>query len=224
MIKKVLCILTVIFVSAFCTNAQTQATQPSYYLDYIVENGDTIFLMPIEELKVVAAPKFKSKRDWKNYYRMVYNLPRVYPYAQIAKNKLAEMDMQFSKINNKRQRKEYIKTVEKEMMNQYKSAMKKLSLSQGKMLIKLINRETETTVYQIVKEMKGGFSAFFWQGVAAIFGASLKYKYDKNGNDAILEKLVTIYEYGDYNELYKKVFGMGIEEHTKQMQKKRNKN
>jgi uncharacterized ubiquitin-like protein YukD len=206
----------------FCTNVQAQTkNQSSYFQQYMIENGDTLYIMSIDELTVVAMPKFKNKRDWQNYSRMVYNLPRVYPYAQIAKNKLAEMDIQFSKIHNKRQRKEYIKTVEKEMMNQYKSALKKLTISQGKMLIKLINRETEATVYQIVKEMKGGFSAFFWQGIASIFGASLKYKYNKNGDDAILEKLVNIYEYGDYDALYMKVFGMSVEEHTKQLQKKK---
>jgi hypothetical protein len=208
----------------FCTSLQAQTdTQSSYFQNYIIENNDTLYLMSMDELTVVAMPNFKNKRDWKNYYRMVYNLPRVYPYAKTAKNKLAEMDIQFSKINNRRQRKEYIKEVEKEMTNQYKSALKKLTISQGKMLIKLINRETETTVYQIVKEMKGGFSAFFWQSLAGLFGASLKYKYDKNGDDAILEKLVNIYEFGDYDELYMKVFGMGIEEHTKMLQKNRKK-
>ncbi|MDR2652484.1 MAG: DUF4294 domain-containing protein [Prevotellaceae bacterium] len=221
---KILRILTIVFTCTFCANLQAQTEgQSSYFQQYIVENNDTLYLMSLDELTVVAMPKFKNKRDWKNYYRMVYNLPRVYPYAQIAKNKLAEMDVRFAKIHNKRQRKEYIKIVEKEMTNQYKSALKKLTMSQGKMLIKLINRETETTVYQIVKEMKGGFSAFFWQGVASIFGASLKYKYDKNGEDAILEKLVNIYEYGDYDALYTKVFGMSVAEHTKYLQAKRNK-
>ncbi|MDR3227711.1 MAG: DUF4294 domain-containing protein [Prevotellaceae bacterium] len=221
---KILQIFIVFFVCAFCSTTQAQTSkQQSNILQYIIENGDTIYLMHIDELKVIASPKFKNKREWKNYYRMIYNLPRVYPYAQIAKNKLAEMDIQFSKINNKRQRKEYIKVVEKEMTKQYKSAMKNLSMSQGKMLIKLINRETETTVYQIVREMKGGFSAFFWQGIATIFGANLKSKFDKNTDDAVLENLINIYEHGDYDALYRKVFGMGIDEHTKQMQKKRNK-
>ncbi|MDR1346854.1 MAG: DUF4294 domain-containing protein [Prevotellaceae bacterium] len=221
--KKTLRIF-IVFSCALCADAQAQPESRSpYFQQYVIEGGDTLYLMSIDELKVVAMPKFNNRRDWKNYYRMVFNLPRVYPYAQIAKSKLAEMDIRFSEINSRRQRKEYIKTVEKEMMNRYKSALKKLTFSQGKMLIRLINRETETTVYQIVKEMKGGFSAFFWQGVAAVFGASLKYRYDKNGDDAILEKLVNIYEYGDYDELYKKVFGMGIEEHSKQLQKKRNK-
>ncbi|MDR0420857.1 MAG: DUF4294 domain-containing protein [Prevotellaceae bacterium] len=221
---KILRILPVVLTCALCSNSQAQTeAPPSYFQQYIVEGNDTLYVMSIDELKVVALPKLKNKREWRNYYRMVYNLPRVYPYAKIAKNKLAEMDIQFSKIHNRRQRKEYIKTVEKEMMNQYKSALKKLTLSQGKMLIKLINRETETTVYQIVKEMKGGFSAFLWQGVAGIFGASLKYRYNKNGDDAILEKLLNIYEYGDYDTLYTQIFGMGVEEHIKATQQKRNK-
>ncbi|MDR0753778.1 MAG: DUF4294 domain-containing protein [Prevotellaceae bacterium] len=221
---KVLSISAILLTFIFCAGAQAQTeTQQPYFQQYVVENGDTLYLMSIDELKIVAMPKFKNRREWKNYSRMVYNLPRVYPYAQAAKSKLAEMDARFAKITGKRQRKEYIKEVEKEMTDRYKSALKKLTLSQGKMLIKLINRQTETTVYQIVKEMKGGLSAFFWQSVAGIFGASLKYRYDKNGDDAILEKLVNIYEYGDYNELYTQVFGMGMEEHTKMLQKNRKK-
>jgi hypothetical protein len=221
---KILHTSAVLFAFALCLNIQAQpAMRQPHIWQYFIEDGDTVFISNIDELTVVAKPKFKNKRDWKNYSRMVYNLPRVYPYAQVAKNKLAEMDIQFSKINNKRKRKEYIKTVEKEMTEQYKSTLKKLTFSQGKMLIKLINRETETTVYQILKEMKGGFSAFFWQGVASIFGASLKSKYDKNGDDAVLESLINIYEHGDYDSLYRKVFGMGIEEHTKEIQKKRKK-
>ena len=203
--------------------AQVKNNRKPHVVQYFIEDGDTVYLMYIDEITVVAKAKQKSKRDWKNYYRMVYNLPRVYPYSQIAKNKLTEMNAQFLKINNKRQRKEYIKQVEKEMTEQYKSALKKLSVSQGKMLIKLVNRETEATVYQIVKEMKGGFSALFWQGVATVLGANLKSKFDESGDDAVLENLINIYEKGDYDSLYKKVFGMGVEEHTKQILQKRKK-
>ena len=222
---KILHILFFLLSYAFLSNAQAQTENNQQYavLQYFIENGDTIYLMHINELTVVAKAKQKSKREWKNYYKMVYNLPRVYPYAQIAKNKLAEMDTEFQKITNKRQRKEYIKQVEKELNEQYKSALKKMSLSQGKMLIKLINRETETTVYQIVKEMKGGLSAFFWQSIASFFGASLKSKFDESGDDAILNNLISIYEHGDYDSLYRKVFGMGIEEHTKNIQQKQKK-
>jgi pyruvate dehydrogenase complex dehydrogenase (E1) component len=71
--------------------------------------------------------------------------------------------------------------------------------------------------------MKGGFSAFFWQGVATIFGANLKSTFNKNGDDTVLENLLNIYENGDYETLYRQVFGMGVEEHAKYMQKKKNK-
>jgi len=168
---RILVFLTAYAFLPDAAQAQVKDNKKPAVLQYFIENGDTIYLMYLNEVTVTAKAKQKSKREWRNYYRMVFNLPRVYPYSQIAKNKLAEMNAQFLKINNKRQRKEYIKQVEKEMTEQYKSALKKLSVSQGKMLIKLVNRETETTVYQIVKEMKGGVSAFFWQGVAVVFGA-----------------------------------------------------
>lgn len=202
-----------------CSLAKSQNTKT--VLPYIVENGDTIFYIHIKELRVFEKPKITKKRDWKKYYRMVYNLPRVYPYAEIAKNKLAEMNAHFVNLKTKRQRKEYIKTVEREMMSEFKAPLKKLSRSQGRMLIKLFNRETGSTAYALVKEMKGGFSAFFWQGVAALFGASLKATYNEDGDDAMLEDLVKIYESGDYDALYYQVFGMDVENHTKYLLRKK---
>jgi len=217
-------ILLILFLSAFYTNtqAQTEMNKP-HLMEYIVENGDTLYLQNLDQITVFAKSKRKTKRDWKNYSRMVYNLPKVYPYSQIVKTKLSEMDANFLKLKSKSERKKYIKTVEKEMTAQYKSILKGMSMSQGKMLIKLVNRETETTVYKILKETKGGFSAFFWQGVATVFGANLKSTYNKNGDDAMLENLLNIYEHGDYETLYMQVFGMGIEEHAIYMKQKRKK-
>lgn len=177
-----------------------------YLLGYVIENGDTIYVSSIKEVIVVGHSSVRSKRDWKQYRRMVYNLKKVYPYTQIAKNKLAEMDAHFIQLKTKKERKEYIDRVEKEMMAEFEGPLRKLTKSQGKMLIKLIDRETGRSSYTVVKELKGKFTTFFWQNIGRLFGYNLKARYDPNGEDAVLEELVQMYENGTFDRLYYQMF------------------
>jgi hypothetical protein len=164
------------------------------------ERGDTIPHIKLRPVYCFAKPRFKSARQQRRYYaeyaRMIYNLKKVYPYAQIAKQKLQEMDAEFAKIENKKEKKAYINHVEKEMFKEFEKPLKKLTISQGRMLIKLVDRETGRTGYQIVKELKGGISAFFWQSIAQLFGSSLKAKFDANEQDKMLNELIILYENG----------------------------
>jgi hypothetical protein len=127
---------------------------------------------------------------------MIYNLKKTYPYAQIAKYKLLEINENLKTLKTDREKKEYIVNAEKELRNQFEKDLTKLTVSQGKMLIKLIDRETGRTSYELVKELKGGFSATFWQGIARLFGSNLKIKFDPQGEDKILNELIFLYEQG----------------------------
>lgn len=164
------------------------------------ERGDTIPHIKLRAVYCFAKPKFKNARQERRYYeeyaRMIYNLKKVYPYAQIARQKLAEMDAEFAKISNPKEKKAYIDRVEKEMFKEFEKPLKKLTVSQGRMLIKLVDRETGRTGYQIVKELKGGISAFFWQSIALLFDSSLKAKFDADGQDKMLNQLIILYENG----------------------------
>jgi hypothetical protein len=164
----------------------------------IDENGDTIPHVRLKPVYCFAKPKFKNARQERKYYReyarMVYNMKKVYPYAQLAKQKLAEMDAEFALITDSKAKKAYIKQMEKELFREFEQPLRKLTISQGRMLIKLIDRETGRTGYQIVKELKGGFSAFFWQSVAIIFDSSLKTQFDADGQDKMLNRLLFLYE------------------------------
>ena len=177
-----------------------------FLLPYLIENGDTVFYSKIKEATVVGHGSVKSKRDWKQFRRMVYNLKKVYPYTQIAKNKLAEMNAHFIRLGTKKERKEYIDRVEKEMMAEFEGPLRKLSRSQGKMLIKLIDRETGQSSHALVKELKGNFTTFFWQNIGRLFGYNLKDRYDPKGEDSVLEELVQMYENGTFNKLYNSMF------------------
>ncbi|MDR1416493.1 MAG: DUF4294 domain-containing protein [Prevotellaceae bacterium] len=174
--------------------------RPTLAYIQVDEKGDTIPHVRLQPVYCFARPKFKNARQERKYYqeyaRMVYNMKKVYPYAQLAKQKLAEMDAEFILLKDSKEKKAYIKQMEKEMFREFEKPLRKLTISQGRMLIKLVDRETGRTGYQIVKELKGGFAAFFWQSVAVIFDSSLKTQFDADGQDKMLEQLIILYENG----------------------------
>ncbi|MDR0712395.1 MAG: DUF4294 domain-containing protein [Prevotellaceae bacterium] len=180
--------------------AEEAKVRPTLACIAVDENGDTIPHVRLQPVYCFAKPKFKNARQERRYYReyarMVYNMKKVYPYAQLAKHKLAEMDAEFILIKDSKAKKAYIKRMEKEIFQEFEQPLRKLTISQGRMLIKLIDRETGRTGYQIVKELKGGFSAFFWQSVAILFDSSLKMQFDAEGQDKMLNQLLFLYENG----------------------------
>jgi len=101
-----------------------------------------------------------------------------------------------AELPTEKEKQEFVKGMERALKRQYTPVLKNMTLSQGKLLIKLIDRETEHTSYDLVKQLRGGFRAFFWQGVAKIFGANLKDTYDEFGEDQYIEDLIMLYEAG----------------------------
>lgn len=190
--------LVVLFVLAFTrTNAQKPAELDSMHLyPATVINGDTLANVLIREVVVFPQRKFATKKDYRNYRRLIHNLKVVYPYAQIAKYKIAEMDVIYSDLPNDKERKQYINVVEKELRNEFEDQLVKMTISQGRLLIKLIDREVGRTSYAVIRDLKGGFSAVFWQTIARIFGSSLKTEFDEAGDDKLLNELIILYEYG----------------------------
>lgn len=172
-----------------------EITTPLIFPSTIID-GDTVPHIHIKEVVKVGRRKFRSNREMQQYYKLIRNLKRTYPYAQIAKNKLYEMDTHIRTLHSKKEIDAYIKQSEREMRETFEKQLVKLTISQGRMLIKLIDRETGKTSYELVKELKGGFSAGFWQGVARIFGSNLKTKFEPNGEDKVLNDLIILYEQG----------------------------
>jgi len=189
-------IITVMVFAVQNVTAQTPSNDSLYLYPSILLDGEYVPHIKIEDVVKVGKRRFKNRRSMNQYYRMIYNLKRTYPYAQMAKHKLLEINETLKTMNTEREKREYIAKVEKELMNQYEKELTKLTISQGKMLIKLIDRETGLTSYELVKELKGGFSATFWQGIARIFGSNLKLKFDPQGEDKILNELIFLYEQG----------------------------
>jgi Domain of unknown function (DUF4294) len=156
----------------------------------IIYNGDTI---PAKSLVIVYVDKAMShamRRRLEAMTRLRNAVYITYPYARKAGMILNEMNSRLAKMNSESERKDYIKSKEKELKKEFTDPMEKLSVYQGQILMKLINRQTGNNCYDIIKEYRGSFSARLWQTVAFFFGSSLKQSYDAQGDDHNIEIIV----------------------------------
>ncbi len=162
----------------------------------IVE-GDTFPLKYLPYVTVVADRKFRDPAEERKWRRLKKNVKKVYPYARLAAQKLEEYADELASVESERERKRYYKRIENELKEEYEGDMRDLTVTQGRILIKLIDRETGNTSYRVVKEFRGGLSAFFWQGLARMFGQDLKSEYDPYGEDKDIETVVQLIESGN---------------------------
>ncbi|HZY26348.1 MAG TPA: DUF4294 domain-containing protein [Bacteroidales bacterium] len=162
----------------------------SFLLQKVDRNGETLPEVEIKEVTVYAHPVFPRKSDFRKYERLVANLKRVYPYALIVRNRLAKVNNDLKNIKTEKERKEYMRKEEKNVFAQYEGDMREMTMTQGRLLIKLIDRETQNTSYILIKDYRGKLAAAFWQGVARIFGTNLKEEYDPFGDDALIESII----------------------------------
>jgi hypothetical protein len=165
-------------------------------LGSVIIDGDTLPNHQIKEVKVFPKKVFSSNRQRRKYTRLMLNVKKAYPFALIARDELRIMNDSLQHIKGEKNRKNFIKEYEKDMFVRYESELRKLTFSQGKILIKLVYREIGNTSYNLVKEYRGDFSAVFWQGIARIFGSNLKSTYDPLGEDAEIEQIVQMIEAG----------------------------
>ena len=172
------------------------AGQEVYMLESKVEGTDTIPHIMLSEVKIVPEWRFRSKRERRVYNRLVKNIKVTLPYARVAARKLEVINAELAHIEGDKARKEYLKEAEKRLFNEFEQPLRKLTFSQGRMLIKLIDRETGETSYNLIKEYRGGFSAFFWQSVARLFGSNLKEEYDAEREDRMIEHIIILIDNG----------------------------
>lgn len=161
-----------------------------------VENGDTILCYLLPEVPVYGPLKFKSARQIRKYNKLIYNVKKVLPLAQKVDRLIFETYEHLESLPDKKSKTAYIRQVEKDIKKQYTPEMKKLTYSQGKLLIKLVDRECNQTSYELVKAFLGPAKAAFYQVFAWTFGASLKKTYDPECDDKMVERVVTQVEAG----------------------------
>ena len=158
--------------------------------------GEKISWFRLPTLYVYPPIRFKNKKQEQHYNRLVLNVKKTLPIAKLVKMAIVETYDYLETLPTKRERDEHIRLVEKGLKKQYTPMMKQLTYSQGKLLIKLIDRECNQSSYELVKAFMGGFKATAYNTFASLFGASLKKGYDEEGDDKLVERIVLMIESG----------------------------
>lgn len=168
------------------------------YKPFVDEYGDNVRMYYLREIVVFPEWKFKNKKEEEFYWRTVRDVKKTLPYAKLVFATLCETYEYIQTIPDKKERERHLKTLEKDIFNKYKPVVKSFTKGQGKVLLKLINRETDQTSYHIVKAFLGSFRAGFWQFFGSMFGMNMKsgFRPDKNREDAIIERIATLVEQG----------------------------
>ncbi|NLH23481.1 MAG: DUF4294 domain-containing protein [Bacteroidales bacterium] len=206
--KLTIASLVLYLLAPLCLQAQTAKTSKGYLMGYVVENGDTLFIASIPDLHIYKRDKKKSDREWREYYRTVHNFARAYPFALQARERMDRTDSILEVSNfSPRERERFLEKTERDLFAEFEAPLRKLTFTQGRILLRLIDRELGQTSYAVVRSYRGGLTASFWQGVARIFGADMKKPYDKYGEDKLLEELVRMYHDGRFYYLYFSLFG-----------------
>lgn len=175
-------------------------------MKFQIIDGDTIYFDTIAPARIVATKK--KGKEWRKYYKLVYNFAKAYPYALVAKEILMEADSTITTDQmNKRKKNRYVSKLQDELFEVFEEPLKNLTITQGQLLLKLIQRETGILPYDIIKTYKNRAAAGFWQGIALLFGSNMKTPYDKDGDDRDTEELVQLYQKGEFNLLYWSIFG-----------------
>jgi len=178
-----------------------------YVMQYVIVNGkDTVFMDDIPAA-VISPRDGMSKREWRKYYKRVHNFSKAYPYAKFIASVISSTDSIFlADKYTKRQKDKYMEKLKYDLLNTFEPIFRGLTLSQGLMMIRLIDRQVGLTPYYIIKTYLDGPTAAFWQGFAKVLGGNLKQPYDRFGEDKDLEELVGIWERGEYDRLYWSIF------------------
>ena len=156
---------------------------------------DSTYYITLPTCDIVSDRVFKTAKEKADWNTLKANVKKVYPYSIYVKMKLAEMDAQLAFYKTQKERSSFITKSEKELISSFESEIKKLTVTQGKILVKLIDRETNSSSYQIIKERRGIVPSMLWQGVSLMFGGNLKVKYNKE-SDKNIEDIVNLIELG----------------------------
>lgn len=158
---------------------------------------DYVLSGKLTEFEVVALREFNTKRQQSKYYRLVASIKKVYPYAQLAGERMKQYGDALNNMS-KKERKDLVKAFEDELKYKHGADLKKMTFTQGRILLKLVDRETANTPYDIVKDLKGSFQAFFWNSIASLFDYNLKEDFDPQNNqeDMYIDEICKLIDMG----------------------------
>ena len=187
---------SIVLFLTFFLGSSAQDHDIKYLVPGKIVDNDTIPFVTLPTVEIISAFTGEDLLAIQQYNRLKYNVQKVYPYARWAGAKFREINTRAAGMSP-RERRRFIKDEEQKAKDQFEAELRNLTYSQGKILIKLVNRETGKTSYQLVKELRGGFNAFLWQGLARLFTANLKAEYDSVGEDRVVEQIVRGIERGE---------------------------
>jgi len=189
--------LFLIFSCLFFNHFSTaQKTDNIRRLPYIIEDGDTIPVVNLSVVTIIDSLDPDYYKKLQAYYRLRFNVMKVYPYSRLLAVKLHEINEHLATLQTGKERRQFMRVAEDGIKKDFENDLKNFSESQGRVFTKLVARETGHTSYELIKELRGSLKAFFWQNFALIFGQNLKVKYDPNGDDAVIESIVRQIEEG----------------------------
>jgi hypothetical protein len=157
---------------------------------------DTMPHIELDEIAIIPKPVFKNRFDERRYWKLVYNLKKVLPYSKLVAQTVVVVDRKMAQLPDDRARRKYLRNVEDTLWNKYEKDLRNMTITQGQLLFKLVARETAESTYFWIDHYRGSVSAFFWQGMARLFGSNLKSDYDPQGADALIEQLIGYIEKG----------------------------
>jgi hypothetical protein len=192
-------IITALFLSCcnFFVFGQDSISQIPEHIQYSIgDNGDTLFFVTMHEVYIFPENNTMTHREQKRYNKLIFNVKKVYPYAKLAGSEYKVVSEDLLKLKTDKERRIYIKQLEDRLMSDYEEDLKKLTITQGRILLKLIDREIGETSYDVLRDLKGSVSAVFWQTLARIFGNNLKSEFDPDGEDKLLNDIMIQIENG----------------------------
>lgn len=187
-------------------HAQTQRQKGSL-MEYVIIGTDTVYVDVLPPARV--HPKeYMNRAQWIQYYQRVHNFSKAYPYALFVAKTIRETDSIFVvRGYTKREQDRYLETMKDELLKNFDPIFRQLTLKQGMMMIRLIDREVGMTPYEIIQKYLGNVNAGFWQGVAKVLKGDIKRQYEPKGEDRDLEELVKYWHDGEFDDLYDFIFG-----------------
>jgi len=190
-----------LFLFSLLTDIYAQSYNKSVHsgdsIVWVEINGtDTMLTVYLHDVYVYPPIRFKNRNQEQFYWKTVRDVKKTLPYAKLIASEINKTNIILAELPNNKARKRYLSQYEKDVFKKYEPELKNMTLNQGKMLLKLINRECDQTSYELIKNYRGIITATFWQGVARLFGSNLKTEYDASDRDKIIERVIILVENG----------------------------
>ncbi len=207
--KTLLILFFILLLPSICLGQRKKKITGSPMYFQVTPQGDTVFMDTLDPVWIMPKGKRMRDGDWRKYYKLVYNFNKVYPYALVGRKMMAQVDSTLAAdVSKRRERNRYISDVEKELLRTFEKDIRSMTVTQGLVLMRLVDRECGMNAYEIIKTYESGFAANFWQLVARLFSQNLKTRYNPaaGGEDAKIEELCKIWDRGEWNSFYYSIF------------------